>query len=241
MNRAAQFVVSFCMLAAPVQGQQVATVDLTHPSAPTTPTRKQAQTKGCEGLRPRAIGDGFIEPPDQEPRGIGVEMIGISNQAPSVGSVVQGEARVRNSGVHPIQIPWSADPNVISKGQNARDLKTGEAGVDWEEGSFNVLLRGSGLLKNLTQPLFGSKSVARSQITIGPGEWVTVKISFKIELEYPIPERSIKKGQGQLVVEWEQTAISGTIDKNGCILGSAFFRYSHYYEQQNPAIPIKLN
>jgi hypothetical protein len=241
MNRPAQLAVCFCMLATSAKGQQVASVDLTRASVPTTPPGKQAQPNGCEGLLPRVIGDGFVEPPDQEARKIVVEMVEVSNQAPSIGGVVQGEARVRNSGTHAIQIPWSADPSVRGKGQNARNSKTGTAAVAWEEGSFNVYLQGSGLLKNLSQPLFSSKSAPESQVTIAPGEWVTAKIAFKLELEYPMPERSIKDGDGRLTVEWEQTAISGTIYSNGCLVGSGFYRYSHYYEQQNPAIPIKLN
>jgi hypothetical protein len=238
MNRAAKLAVCFCMLTTSAQGQQIASVDLTRVNVPTTSPGKQAQPNGCEGLMPPAFGDGFVEPPDHETREIVVEMIVVSNHVPSIGGLVQGKARVWNRGTHPIQIPWSVDPTVRGTVQNPQGLKTA---VDWEEGTFNVYLQGSGLLKNLSQPLFSSKSAPGSQITIGPGEWVTVKITFKLELEYPIPERSIKEGDGRLTVEWEQTATSGTIYRNGCLVGSGFDKYSHYYEQQNPPITIRVN
>lgn len=240
MNRAAQLAVCFFVLATCARGQQVASVDLTHVNVPATPTGKQVRPNPCEGLLPRAIGDGFVESPDQEPRDIVVEIAEVSDHAPRIGSVVQGEVRLRNSGEHSIQIPWSVDPTVRGNGQYPQGSKTGTATVEWEEGSFNVYLQGSGLLKNLSQPLFSSKSSPGSQITIGPGEWVTVKIMFEIQLEYPPPERPIK-GDGRLVVEWEQTAISGTIYSNGCLVGDGFFHYLHYYKQQNPAITIKLH
>ena len=158
------------MLATSAYGQQIASADLTHPNILTTHAGKNEHPSGCEGFRPRAIGDGFVETPNQESREIVVEMVQVTNQAPSIGSIMRGEARIRNSGVHPIQIPWSIDSIVKSKGSNPRDSKTGIPAVDWEEGSFNVVLEGSGVLKSLTQPLFSSKSVAGSQITIGPGE-----------------------------------------------------------------------
>jgi hypothetical protein len=241
MNREAQLAICFFMLATCARGQQVASVDLTHVNAPATPTGKQARPNPCE--LPRAIGDGFVEPPDQEPRDIVVEMADISDHAPRIGSVVQGEVRLRNSGGHPFQIPWSVDPTVRGNGQNPQDSKTGTAAVEWEEGSFNIYLQGSNLLKNFSQPLFSSKSAPGSQITIGPGEWVTVKIKFKIETAYPYPqpEDSIKEGDGRLQVQWEQTAIAGTMNSNGCLVGSGFFHYLDYYKQQNPAITIKLH
>jgi hypothetical protein len=240
MNRAAQFAFCFCMLATPAQGQQIASVALPQVSVPATPAGKQAQPNSCEKLEPLAIGDGFVEPPDQEPRAIVVEMVEVSDKTPHKGGVVQGDVRVRNSGVHPIQIPWSDDPSVRGKVHNPQDLKSGKAPVDWGEGYLHVYLQGSGELKILSQGLYSSKSASGSTITIGPGEWVTVKITFNLEPEYPIADE-LKTGDGRLTVGWEQTDISGTIYGNGCLVGSGYFHYDHYYKQQNPSITIKVN
>ena len=114
---------------------------------------------------------------------------------------------------------------------NTLDDATSEmrAAVRLYPGSFNVYLQGAGPLKDLSQSLFSSKSAPGSQITVRPVERATAMIEFKLELEYPAPGRSIKEGDGRLVVDWEQTAISVTIHRNGCLVGSGgFFRYTHY-------------
>jgi hypothetical protein len=235
MNCAAQLAVCFCMLATSALGQQIASVDLTHPTEPPKSTGKQNKTvlpKGCEKLLPGVIGDGFVGPPDSEPREIVVEMIKASNQSPAIGSEVQGRVQLRNNGKYPIEIPWSTDPTVAVKGQDPYHL-------NWEDGNFRVVWQDDFLLKNLTQSLYGSRFAAGSMLMIQPGEWVTAEVKLKLEPEYPIPGRLIKAGEGRLRVEWEQTA--GTRDVKNCAVASGFFKYGSYYHQQNPAITIKLH
>lgn len=236
MNRATQFVVCFCVLATSAQGQQIASVDLTHPTVPTKSAVDQTKTvmpKRCEKVSPHAIGDGLVAPSDHEPREITVEIVKVSNQNLVIGSEVQGEVQLRNSGKYPIQIPWSTDPTIVEKGQNPYHLT-------WEVGSFSVVWQDDFLLKGLTQSLYGSKFAVGSMLTIQPGEWVTAEVKFTLEPEYPIPGRLIKDGEGQLQAKWEQTERSRDIrDIKNCSYGLTFFRYGSYYHQQNPPITIK--
>lgn len=240
MSRAAQSALCFLMLAAAARAQQIASVNLPRVVVPATPSGKQARPNPCEGLFPPVMGDGLVEPSDKEPREIVVEIVGISDKAPRIGDVVRVDVRVRNRGAHPFQIPWSLDPSVRGKVQNPQNLKSGATPAEWEEGYLDVYLQGSGILKSLSQGLYSSKSSPGSQITVGPGEWVNVKTTFKIEPEFPTPGESIKAGTARLTVEWDQTAISGKIYKNGCLIGSGYFRYDDYYEQQNPATSITI-
>ncbi len=235
MNTATLVAICFYLLASPAPGQEIAAVDLAHAHEPTKSVGRQeinALPKGCEKLWPGVIGDGFVSPPDDGPREIVVEMIKVNSENPSVGSNVQGEVRLRNSGEHSIQIPWSTDPNVTRQGQNPDSLS-------WEFGNLSIVLQGTGRLKTLSQSLFGSKYVTGSMLAIQPGEWVTFEVAFTLEPEYPIPGRIVNKGKGQLRVEWEQTQTSWAI--HNCSAGRGFFRYGSYYHQQNPAMPINVN
>jgi hypothetical protein len=235
MNRATLIVVCFYLLASPARGQEIAAVDLTHATEPIKSAGKQsasASPKGCEKLLPGIIGDGYVLPPDDGPREIVVEMIKVNSDSPSVGSSVQGEVRLRNIGENSVQIPWSTDPNVTSQGQNPDNLS-------WEFGDLSIVLQGTGRLKNLSQSLYGSKYVAGSMLAIKPGQWVTFEITFKLEPEYPIPGRIVNVGQGQLRVEWEQTQTTWAV--HDCSVARGFFRYGRYYQQQNPAMLIKIN
>src|ERR1700675_2688530 len=111
MKCVAQFAACFCILATSAQGQQIASVDLTHPTVPTKSAGTQALPKGCEKLLP-GYADGFVAPPNREAREIVVEMVKLSNENPVIGSEVQGEVQLRNTGKYPIKIPWSTDPNI---------------------------------------------------------------------------------------------------------------------------------
>jgi len=181
---------------------------------------------------PGMAGDGIVSPPDDEPREIEVEMVKLSNENPVIGSEVQGEVQLRNSGKYPIHIPWSTDPKRIEKGQDPNSLR-------WEEANFQLVLKGSVGLENLSQPLFSSRISAGSELTIQPGEWVTAIVKFKLALEYAMPGRFIRKGKGELLVHWEQGATYRSI-KN-CAVTTGWFDYRNYYRQQNPTVTINVN
>jgi hypothetical protein len=223
------------MLVSSAQAQQIASVDLSHLQKQAAPGRKQEKTvipKGCEKLIPGAMADGIVSPRDDEPREIEVEMVKLSNENPVIGSEVQGEVQFRNSGKYPKQIPWSTEPKRIEKGQNPNHLS-------WEEANFKIVLKGSELLENLSQPLLGARISAGSELTIQPGEWVTVTVKFKLAPQYPIPGRSIRKGKRELLVRWDQAARSWGI-KN-CAVTTGWFDYRNYYRQKNPTVTINVN
>jgi hypothetical protein len=233
MNSAAQFAVCFCILATPAQGQQIASVDLTHRNIPAKFAGTQALPKGCEKLLPGNIGDGFVAPPNHEAREIVVEMVKLSNENPVIGSEVQGEVQLRNSGKYPIKIPWSTDPSIIEKGQNPNLLRR-------EEGSFSIeLKRGYELLVSLSQSLFGSRFSPGSELTIQPGEWVTAVVKFKLAPHYGLPGQSVRKGKRDLFVEWEQAGRSKSV--RNCAVTTGWFHYRDYYRQQNPTVTINVN
>src|SRR5690348_13783542 len=103
-----------------VSAQQIGTVDLTRvpPAAVTAQTQEgDAQREGCEKLEPGIIADGFVEPKDHKPHQIALEIIKVSDEKPTIGSELQADVRLLNSGGQPVEIPWSTDPNLVLNGQ----------------------------------------------------------------------------------------------------------------------------
>jgi hypothetical protein len=230
MNRAIECLLYICCLAAPAEAQQVASVDLTQPSAPLKSVPMQPPS-GCQKLTAGGIADGVVTHPNHEPRDITVEIVNITDDALAIGADVQAEVRLRNSGKYAIQIPWSTDPSKVNVGPSPFQVR-------WEEGSFAVVLDRTERLKSMTEHLFGSSLVKGSQVDILPGEWISAKVRFQLDLEYPLPGRSIKKGEHQLRVEWEQAAHAK--DVKDCAVFSGFFAYRNYYDQQNPGVVIRV-
>ena len=118
MNRVVQSVACLFILVTSAQTQQIASADLSHPKAPAESAEKQFKTelpKGCEKLSPGAIFDGAVLPPNHEPREIVVQMVKLSNENPVLGSELQGEVELRNSGKYSINIPWSAGSNSMER------------------------------------------------------------------------------------------------------------------------------
>jgi len=234
MNRVAQSVAYLCILTTSTKAQQIASVDLSHPKAPTESAHKQRETalpKGCEKLLPGSLYDGVVMPPNHERREIVVEIVKLDNESPILGSEVQGEVQLRNSGRYPIKIPWSTEPNIVQKDQKPNSFS-------WEAGGFNIVLKPGGQLENLSQSLFDSQFSSGSELTIQPGEWVTAVLKFKLALQYEISGRSIRKGKQELLVEWEQGA--GSKGVKNCKASSAWFQYRDYYQQQNPTVTINV-
>jgi hypothetical protein len=219
-----------------VRGQQVASVDLTHP--PTSDPISQNQIKpalpdGCEKILPGVIADGFVQPEDHQPREVTVEITSLSADKVPVDSELRADVRLSNNGKQSIQIPWSTDPRTAKEGQ-------GSGHLDWEAGTFEVLLRGQRdndvLLKSLTYPLYGSKFSPGSLLTMQPGESVVATIEFKMEAQYPVHPGPWKEGKMELLVKWKQTARSQHVV--ACKMANGYFRYN--YEQKNLTILIQV-
>jgi hypothetical protein len=235
MKKVIQLILFLYVLVNSAHAQQIASVDLTHPREPAESAWKHKKTalpKGCEKLLPGMLGDGFVLPSDRGPRDIVLEIVKLSNENPVLGSEIQGEIRLRNSGKYPITIPWSTAPQIIEQDQNPNSIR-------WEEGRFNVRLRHGNGLENLGQPLFGSRFSPGSELTIRPGEWITAIVEFKLSPQYALPGQSIKKGKVELFVEWEQGA--GSKDIKNCTVASSWFQYRDYYRQYNPSVTININ
>lgn len=219
-----------------VHGQQVASVDLTHP--PTSDSISQNQIKpalpdGCEKILPGVIADGIVQPEDHHPHEITLEIISLSADKVPVGSELRADVRLSNNGKQSIQIPWSTNPSTAKEGQASGHL-------DWETSSFEVLLRGQRdndvLLKNLTYPLYGSKFSPGSLLTMRPGESVVAAIEFKMEAQYPVRPGPWKEGKMELLIKWRQTARSQNLVD--CKMANGYFRYN--YEQKNLTMPIQV-
>lgn len=233
----AAFYVSLSLLfVSGARGQQIGSVDLTHP--PKSDSISQNQTEpalpgGCEKILPGIIADGFVRSEDHHPREITLELIRVSADKAPVGSELGADVRLLNSGKQSIQIPWSIDPKTVTDGQ-------GPSHREWEGGSFEVLLRGQldndVLLESPTYPLYGSKFSPGSLLTLRPGESVVAAIKFKVLSKYPVRRGPWKEGKMELLVEWRQTSINQ--DLVDCKMRKGFYQYQ--YEQKNLTTPIQV-
>lgn len=223
------------LLVSPVPAQQIATVDLTHAPEVDQERKEIPHPPGCEKLIPGVIADGYVESEDNKPRQIVLEITKISSNAPTVGSELQAEVRLRNSGKQPIQIPWGTNWRQVIEGEDP-------GRIEWDGGDFEVLLRGEQennvLLESLTYSLYGSKSSPGSLITIQPGEWVIAEIKFKLLARYAFGPGSWKAGKMQLIIEWRQTLrLQDVID---CRVNDRYYRYSYQQEQVPFTIQITV-
>jgi hypothetical protein len=166
-------------------GQQIASADFTRAPEPAIPAQDQKKMTlpvGCERVLPGIIADGFVEPEGHKLPKIMLELTKLSNDTPTVGSELQAEVRLHNSGKQSVRIPWSTDIYKVTDGQ-------GPDRIGWDGGSFQILLRGQQendvLLKSLTYEFYGSTSSPGSLLTIQPGEWASAVIKFKLEANCP--------------------------------------------------------
>jgi hypothetical protein len=234
--KAARYASLSLLLASGALGQQISSVDLTHPPKSDSISQDQKKTAppdGCEKILPGIIADGFVRPEDRLPREITLELIRVSADKAPVGSELAADVRLLNSGKQSIQIPWSIDPSSVTEGQ-------GLSHREWEGGSFEILLRGQVdndvLLTSLTYPLYGSKFSPGSLLTLQPGQSVVATIKFKLESRYPVRPGHWKGGKTELLVEWRQTSVDQDIVD--CKMRKGFYQYQ--YEQKNLTIPIQV-
>jgi hypothetical protein len=219
--------------------QQVGMVSLADPE----PAPVVAQTKGDKlgsGCTQETVGkmaNGFIKPDGSQPRRISLEVVNLSSDRLEVGGGdILAEVRLRNVGETPIQIPWSRDSSVMRKAPSPDHL-------DWEQGSFRVVLRGKQdhtiALKSAESWLFGSQFVTGSQMTIKPGEWVTAFLNFEVVRMYQTSSSAeFPIGDAELFVEWQQARRVWNREK--CTWSRAWFDYEHYYKQERRTIAVQI-
>jgi hypothetical protein len=234
--KAALYASLFLLFASGARGQQIASLDLTHPPKSISTSQDQskpARPEGCEKILPGIIADGFMQSEDHLAREITLELISVSANKASVGSELAADVRLLNSGKQSIRIPWSINPSAVTDGQDPSHR-------EWEGGSFEVLMRGQvdndALLVSLTYPLYGSKFSPGSLLTLQPGQSVVAAIKFKLEARYPVRPGPWKEGKMELLVEWRQTSIYQ--DLVDCKMRRGFYEYQ--YEQKNLTMPIQV-
>ncbi len=230
---------TFLLIGLPLM-RQGDSVDLTQPPEPSKPTASQEKTPlpyGCKELLPGVIGDGWVEPEDNLPHDIVVEVVSVSNMKPALGSELGAEVQLRNTDMRPLQIPWSRDPRIIEHGQSPDALL-------WEVGTFEFTLKDQQghhvLLKSLTESLYGTKFYAGSELSIKPGESITASVKFKLDDEFPIPPLRLKEGEWQLSAEWRQVRRTSGVGAKSCTVGVGYFQYDKFYRQRSPSLSIRV-
>ena len=173
--------------------------------------------------------DGVVDPDDGKKRQIMLEVTKLSNASISVGSEFEAEVRLTNTDTHTIEMPWSTDTAVA------------QAGPDQDHGYFEVaefdvrLIDGGGTivwLKPLSGRLFGSQYATGTLHRIAPGEWVTARISIKVDAKY-LETPALMEGKAQLAAEWNQWRRRWSLKPRECEMWSGTYRYDKYYEQKS--------
>jgi hypothetical protein len=163
-----------------------------------------------------------------------VELVSLRDEKLVIETESEAIVRLENIGNQPIKIPWSRNyPD--NDGQEPDDRS-------WEAGLFKLKLtskRGSEVdLKNMSQVLLASETVTGSKLTLKPGEWISAQIKFRVEVQHPEYEK-LEEGESKLLVEWFQTNRTYEVKDCGFTLG--YYPYDrHYYQQENPAIGVKV-
>ncbi len=219
------------------EAQQVASKDLLRPSTiVAVPTQKEAKPQNPNGCVSTGlvIADGVTMAKDKTPRQIKVELVSISDTDLIEGSEIVATVKLQNAGGNPIQIPWSTDFQTTLDGQDF-DNRT------WEFGQFQIAVRNEqnqyDKLMSTSQPLYGSKFVPGSMLTIKPGEWVTAQIGFRVAVEDPRYE-AITEGPADLAVEWFQTIRTRVV--KDCAVRQGYSPYDGFDQHENRVVVRKV-
>jgi hypothetical protein len=223
------------LLAATVGGQQIASADLSHPRVVASLSEKTGQEKPAVGCRDMigGVADGYVVAADQ-PNRIQVEILKIDDEHLMIGADVDGTIKLENTGSQPIRIPWSTDVATTAHSQELNHSS-------WETGGFRIKLKNkdstSVELRSTSQILFASPSVSESTLTIRPGEWITVRISFRVEAQNP-EYGQVQEGASELIVEWVQ--ISRTREVKDCTVTFGYYNFDPSYRQTNPHLTVTV-
>jgi hypothetical protein len=224
-----------------VRAQEIASKDLLLPpavfsaTAPIQPNEKPEHPNGCAKMGVGYV-DGVSLEEDKIPRKLGVELVKISSKKLAIGSEIIATAKLQNTGSKSVQIPWSTDFRTTMDGQ-APDNRS------WEFGEFRMSLRDKqnsdyyAPLVTTSQPLFASKFVSGSTLKLNPGEWVTARISFRIEVQNPSFEK-LNVGTAALAMEWFQTVRTRVVKDCGVTLG--YFPYDDPFQSLNRKVVAEV-
>ena len=183
-------------------------------------------------MTPGIIADGFTATNDKQPRPIRVAFTDLSSLKLRPGDKIEATVQLLNSGTKEIQIPWSTEWETTMAGQDPLSRS-------WTVGAFEVLIKGkqkSAELKGQAQDLYGSKFVSGSSLTLKPGEWISARINFMVEVANPA-YMEIDEGQSRLWVEWFQTTRRRS--QKDCEVSQAYLPFKSYV-QENPPVIVQI-
>jgi len=224
-----------------VRAQQVASKDLVRPPVALTdtlPAQVDEKPEFPHGCSKMGVGyaDGVTLGEDKVPRKISVGLVKISSTKLAIGNEIVATAKLQNVGEKSVQIPWSTDFRTAMDGQD-HDNRL------WEFGEFRMSLRDTrnpnyyDRLVTTSLPLYASKFVAGSNLTLKPGEWITAQISFRIEVQNSKFEE-VNVGMADLAMEWFQTVRTRVVKNCGVTLG--YFPYDDPFESLNRKVVAKV-
>jgi hypothetical protein len=212
-------------------GQQMDSVDLTHPPERTV---KFADTLGCKKLSPGIIADGYVPTPDNRPRKLTVEVISAGDAKLALGSTVEAEVLLKNRDTNSIEIPWSTDPYAAMRDQDPSD-------ISWTAATFEFTLANAAgaeiPLVSMTEWLYSSASSPGSQRMLLPGQAVKARVRFKVEDKYPIQPR-LREGEWRLSATWEQ--VSRTVHTEDCRVHNGFYQYNGFYDEEDVSLTVQV-
>ena len=217
-----------------VHAQQVASKDLLRSPAAATatiPAQTPEELDHPNGCSKMGVGfaDGVTLDEDRKPRKLRVGLVEISTSKLPIGSEVIATAKLQNIDIKSVQIPWSTDFRTTMDGQDP-DSRS------WEFAEFRMSIRDKqnpqyyDRLVTTSQPLYASKFVPGSYLTIEPGQWITVRISFRIVVQRPEFEE-LTVGTNTLAMEWFQTIRTRRVKDCGVTLG--YFPYDDPFRSVN--------
>ncbi len=227
----------FLLIPISAEAQEIASKDLVRTSPiveePSRAANKSEYPNGCEKMGV-GFADGMAFAESKKPRQISVELVTLSNTNLILGSEIVATVKLRNAGSDSIQIPWSTDFRTTQDGQDTNNRT-------WEFGQFRIAVRNKkdeyDELINTSQPLYGSKFVPDSFLTIKPGEWIKAKISFRVAAQHPAYE-TINEGPADLALEWFQTVRTYVVKGCGVTLG--YYPYDGFYAHHSRTIVRKV-
>jgi len=214
--------------------QQVASRDLLRSpaaAAATASAQTSEESDHANGCSNMGVGfaDGVTLDEDKKPRKLGVGLVEISARKLTLGTEITATAKLQNIGVKSVQIPWSTDSRTIMDGQDP-DHRS------WEFAEFRMSVRDKqnpdyyDRLITTSQPLYASKVVAGSYLTLKPGEWITARISFRVAVQNPTFEK-LSIGTNTLAMEWFQTVRTRSVKDCGVMHG--YFPYDDFSRSVN--------
>ena len=208
-----------------VPTREVARVDLAAP-----PESRQLAQPAAE------CADTFIAHTDgsfeNEPGRLELQIVKVSNRNPRIGDHVQVIVRLLNVGQSAVLVP-------LSYREIGRDSLAEHS--QEEQGWFSATMYHKktylGHLRFESRNLFGSERVQGSLVTLGPGEWTTIILGLKVELE-PVPgveARRVQAGKQVLHLKWNQGQYEWF--GKGCKIETS---YRSRYSSNAPEIAIKV-